>query len=448
MHPSFSTSRFNLYLGRRDDDLPWIIANTFSGAVHLADEELLSLIQSPSDRALARLDAQAPALRADLEAGGFIVDSGVDELRRLALRFEQAKYDRGALTLTVIPTAGCNLDCPYCYESHKGRMMTDEVVAQIVPFVERRAPGLRALTVTWFGGEPLLGKRVLVDLSARLIALCEARQIAYYASIITNGTLLDAETADALMAARITHVQITLDGPAPVHDARRYYARSRAPSFDDVLAGIRNCRGKLPVNIRINVDRSNIDSYPELVAFLVAQGLAGPGSDNSVSLGYVKDWTDTVKTDSADILSSAEFEAHAARLRSLLQAGTAAAPAAPGPGLGSFRPKYPCAAVFPSSYVIMPDGALKKCWVHVGGPHAPVGDLAADVDYDRPAAVRWEGYDPTRDAACAACSYLPVCAGGCPYEMMDRRQRKPQHCAFIVAETERAIRDAVAAGSA
>jgi uncharacterized protein len=445
-------SNYNLYFKAQDGgDYDWIVANTSTGAIVCADDELKCFIECPQSSGRDHLSRVDASLLADIIAGSFILDDDMDELGRLGIRFASAKYSERAMHLTVIPATGCNLRCTYCYETHRGRVMNEDVVGKIAAFVRAHSECLEYLSVTWFGGEPLLAKRAIKSLSKELIDIAREGKFTYSANIITNGTLLDAETVDMLVEAGVAAVQITLDGPADVHDSRRFYAKRHAPSFDDVLTGIRNCRGKLPVGIRINVDKSNIGRYPELVDRLFAEGLLGPGSGNSVALGLVKHWTNIVGTANDDLIGGREFERYlseqkgyvANKSRALTANAASETPDDEKTGAaGQFNPKFPCAAVDRLNYVVMSNGDLKKCWIHATESETEVGDVIRGIDLDRAVAVKWQAYDPTRDSECAGCSYLPVCAGGCPYEMMERPQSKPEHCAFIKRFTERNVRTA------
>ena len=70
-------------------------------------------------------------------------------------------------------------------------------------------------------GEPLLQMDRLVDLSRKMRDVCTRADCKYTASIVSNGYLLDRETAERLKEQQVADAQITLDGPRDVHDERR-----------------------------------------------------------------------------------------------------------------------------------------------------------------------------------------------------------------------------------
>ena len=74
----------------------------------------------------------------------------------LSLREIQTCLDNRELHLILLPTEACNFRCVYCYESFRLKRMEPWVVEGIKRLLSRRAPDLRALSISWFGGEPPL----------------------------------------------------------------------------------------------------------------------------------------------------------------------------------------------------------------------------------------------------------------------------------------------------
>ena len=241
-------------------------------------------------------------------------------------------------------------------------------------FVERRKGTLSSLGVTWYGGEPLLEMRAVEDLSRFFIEMADADKIDYSANMITNGTLLDDTTIQILLALKVNHLQITNDGPEDLHNRRRFYRLGKRESFAAILGGIKRCAGKIPLGIRINVDKTNIHRYKELVDLLGSERLLGPHSGNTVSLGLVKDWTDCVGMRSP-MLSLEDFRLWMNDLSNYIA----------GHGFSQskaidFNPKVPCGAVCIANFLITPKGGSKKCWIHATGPGGMVGNLNTGLD--------------------------------------------------------------------
>jgi uncharacterized protein len=169
-----------------------------------------------------------------------------------------ADQETGTLTDSVSRTSGrfdnlvvkiaelCNLNCRYCYlYNHadttfraRPKFMSDEIyismLKRIGAYCEAR-PGHR-MSITFHGGEPtLVGPKRMRWLSD------QARTVLgnYLASLQmqTNGTLLDDEWIDALIASRV-HASVSLDGPPRIHDCERVDHAGRG-SHSNAVRGLR-----------------------------------------------------------------------------------------------------------------------------------------------------------------------------------------------------------------
>jgi uncharacterized protein len=135
--------------------------------------------------------------------------------------FERRKNSTSSLGLTIIPYLGCNLDCKYCFVGKKSERITQDTCDGIVRLIEAKAGGLKKLSLTWMGGEPLIGKKAIASLSERIIEICHRERVAYHARILTNGLLLTEETAKILKACQVTLAQVSIDGSKYMQDVRR-----------------------------------------------------------------------------------------------------------------------------------------------------------------------------------------------------------------------------------
>lgn len=136
----------------------------------------------------------------DLKTGGFLIDDSIDE--KAILKYEQlcSRYSRSHLSLVIAATSNCNFRCVYCYERSvlRASTMSEATQEAIVKFVESEAPHLESFTVTWYGGEPLLALDIIESLSLKFIDICKKNDIAYGATIVTNGYLLNCAVVEKL----------------------------------------------------------------------------------------------------------------------------------------------------------------------------------------------------------------------------------------------------------
>src|ERR687898_3188015 len=151
----------------------------------------------------------------------------------------------------------CPLHCPYCSnpldiggERYRRELETEDWIR-----VFREARGLGVLQLALTGGEPML-RRDLVELCAG------ARDAGLYSSLITAGTLFTRDRAQALKAAGLDHVQISIQSPDADENDR--IAGNR--SFAKKVAAARHAKElDFPLTINCVLHRHNLDRIQELL---------------------------------------------------------------------------------------------------------------------------------------------------------------------------------------
>lgn len=340
-----------------------------------------------------------------LKDKGFLIPADVTEKDYLRNWHAQARMPDRHLGLTVIPTLACNFRCGYCYQEHRPETMRPEVEKAIVAFAGKRLGQGGTLSVTWFGGEPLLQISLIERLTAAFRRLCDKHQARYTSHIITNGYLLDRAMAKRLKACQVKQAQVTLDGPQSVHDRRRPLADGSG-TFDTILANIEAAAPLVPVNLRINVDQTNRKAIPEILQKAAHMGLAGAVHPY---LGRTYPYTGVCLDVAGDCLADADF--------SLLELETTLKMIEQG--FLSYRAPRAistcCMAEKANSFVVTPHGRLLKCWNEASDPSAAVGHLIQpEDDRMRLKIAAWDRRDIFQ-LECADCRLLPICMGGCPY---------------------------------
>ena len=177
------------------------------------------------------------SLLEELVRSRIIVSDDCDEITELSGRYDDSRWRSDSLGYTVVTSLGCNFDCPYCFESKHPSLLKPEVAEALVEILEDSLPSINQMNVTWMGGEPLVGKKQLFELSKLFMALCKDHDKQYAASIITNGWYLDAETAKELTAHNVRRAQVTIDGPPDIHNLKRPH-RNGGPTFDRIMENV------------------------------------------------------------------------------------------------------------------------------------------------------------------------------------------------------------------
>lgn len=141
------------------------------------------------------------------------------------------------MNFTLHLTADCNLACRYCYEKHSPERICEETALAACELLF--SFGHRTNGFSFFGGEPLLCRDIIIAVMDRCRELNEARGGKVSYSMTTNGTLLDEEFIDKACADKL---EITLSHDGLLQDAQRVRkdgsgtASALEPKIDMLLA--------------------------------------------------------------------------------------------------------------------------------------------------------------------------------------------------------------------
>jgi len=368
--------------------------------------------------------AADPGFAALLIERAVLVGAGDEERAILARRYERKAvcFNTARLALTVCPTLACNFRCPYCFEASQGdaAVMSPDTIAALIAFIARHEDA-RALTLSWYGGEPTLAWHVIEEVTGRVQALDITFE---HAGLVTNGYLLDAARIARLNDLRIRSIQITLDGPPEVHDRRRVLAGGGA-TYARILENVgalMESRYEGACSIRVNIDKHNAERFIELRSDLLER-FAGkklhvyPGHVNT-SLGGSYDHACSIDLDGWTQFTVDLY--HQARVL-------------PREGFHpAGRLHGVCTATRHNGFVVGPRGELYKCWEDVGRSEMAIGNVHEEEPITGPGlrALYVLGTDAYTDPECLACAVLPICGGGCAGKRLRTRHFGEEGLAF------------------
>ncbi len=161
------------------------------------------------------------------------------------------KYNIKKLELYL--SSDCNMSCSYCFEkggkyglSKVPKKMSWTIARKTIDwFFDINKDEKEALFIHFFGGEPLLNKRVLQNILEYIRRKTDSSHIpAVYLGIATNGTLLTRKTIK-ILAKYNCMPWISLDASKKSHNLRRVY-KNGMPTYDDVISGIKRFKAIAP----------------------------------------------------------------------------------------------------------------------------------------------------------------------------------------------------------
>lgn len=200
----------------------------------------------------------------------FLVPEGIDEYAfyRSLLTLRKL-HDRKNLkpAYTILPTLGCNARCTYCVEEGmKPIGMTSETVEDTLRFILNDC-GEKKITLSWYGGEPLLRQDVIDLISGGV----RVAGVDYKGIMVTNGSLITPETIEKMTDLwRLERVQISMDGAERDYIARKRYLRYHDEYHNVIEASDRISEAGIAVQIRCNVDENNLGGVTQLLDDLSA----------------------------------------------------------------------------------------------------------------------------------------------------------------------------------
>jgi len=391
-------SRYNIVVANDDEHL---LFNSANGAFAALDNAAYEQYKAGEGDQVAML----------ADAGFFTELTAEEELAAQQAAFDAQRVDPSRFIVSFVPTYACNYRCPYCYEighnDTKGKMDA-RTIETICDFIQGRfdATGFSTLSVQWYGGDPSLALDVVEDLSARLIAWCADRGVAYNAIMLSNANLIDEDAAKLIATCQVREVMLTIDGPEPIHNVRRVAANG-TNSYERNIQAARYLRANgVKVFATMNVDKVNWPYYTELRDKLLAEEGITLTVGKLCDYGHFYGQAPFAAPD-FDLFTHEEF-AHERFKLFEAEPHTAAELAEMLRAPGRF-----CSGQIENYFVIDLLGNVYKCDGWVGDTEHVRFNLFDDPSTWKLSEV---SHDATRDEKCSACKLLPICHGNCIWE--------------------------------
>ena len=357
------------------------------------------------------LEQMHPELFAEMRQKGFLVPDDADEVSLMVESWKKADRNPVHFGMIVNPTLACNLRCWYCYEEHDRKpFMPASVLQSVCRLIEKKtsAPGLKSLSISFFGGEPLMGFReIIVPLLTYAAKACGERNISLTSSMTTNGVLLTDEVLSFLEntgLSRAAHFQISLDGNRDYHNRIRVGA-DRQPTYDRILANIiLAARRGHAVTVRLNYTAASaatfmdvMDEFKELPA----------DTRKYIRFNFQQIWKDKANDIHERIDSMKEiFRKEHFTVES-----------------DHIAHRHRCYADWENNVVINSDGNLFKCTARDFTPAFREGQLTEDGEIVWNDRFRQRMEAKYSNRACLACKILPLCNGGCSQGKIESRDK-------------------------
>jgi uncharacterized protein len=327
-----------------------------------------------------------------------------------------ASVDRAPLPMSPLASLvlhvahDCNLRCAYCYADFGryggefGIMTEATAIAHAARFFDQLG-ATRNVSVTFFGGEPLLNMPVVRAAHAYVKSRAEREGRRASFGLTTNGTLLTDALVDWFAKERFT-ITISIDGPADVHDRLRPLQEGGG-SYARIMERVRATG--IHAVARVTLTRKHTD-VARIVRHLVQAGFREVGM-SPVATGDPR--FDLQRDDLDKVLAglrvlSDDFVAWAkegrifpfSNVKGLLEQ------------IAAGEPRHqPCGA---GTRLVAADnkGDLYACHRLVGEERFKLGDVEHGIDEARRRSIL-DAFQPATRERCNACWARYLCGGGC-----------------------------------
>lgn len=353
----------------------------------------------------------------ELSAKGYLVEEKeeINSFRNKYLDFLDAR-ENDEIQLFFVPTYGCNFACPYCYQDEyiqPKQALKKEVVDAFFTYILKAFAGKRKY-ITVFGGEPLLDSKGQKEMIVYFIK--KANESGIDLSFVTNGFTLTSYI-EILKQAHIREIQVTLDGTASVHNKRRFL-KGGGGTFNRIVEGIDVCiANHFTINLRMVVDKDNIENLPEFAKFAIEKGwTSSPNFKTQIGRNYELHHCQSSHNNLFSRISLYE------KIFSLIvQFPYILEFHKPAFSISKFLsengnlpdPLFDSCPACKTEWAFDYTGQIYPCTATVGKSDESLGTFYPEISLDKEAVRNWEKRDITTISDCKNCSVQLSCGGGC-----------------------------------
>lgn len=386
------------------------IFNSLTGNIaRISDEQVKNIVLNGSENKSDLVNS--------LLKDGFLVEEAANEDNVSEVKLFDLTANKD-LHLILMPTLACNFRCTYCYEnfcedkeSFPLKKMNSELQESIIKYVNKNLNEFWGVMLEWYGGEPLLEPDIIDNISQKVLELSHQKKKPFFATLTTNGYLLDLNMFKRMLKNRVIKFHITLDGMDYIHNKFRKLQNGDG-SFEKIISNLRQIRDNVKsttfkIIIRTNVSTELSENLEQWLKFLSDE--FGNDSRFEFLIRAIEDRGATaVKGIGSSILDdySVMYEKI---LNSEYQLNYSMYYGAVTNSL--------CIASKRNAYVIDAYGNIRKCGEFLRDENTIVGTMGNDGNMliDRSRLAKWLVKKDLSQLKCKSCTLLPACNNNsCP----------------------------------
>ena len=390
---NYKFSMFNLYITINHDELG--IYNTLHDSAVLLNNKIFEKLPNGIKNSLEI---------SQLLNEKIIWKNDFDEKQYFRYYINKLKYSPKDASFIIMVTSDCNLACKYCFEGieKKPLYMSEKTADSVVSFIERtieRNLSLRNVQITFYGGEPLLNERAIMQICNSISKRKNIEKYVNY-SITTNLSLLKYMDINLFRKFKFNSVQVALDGPPEMHNSRRC-TKSGSPTYRTIIENIKLLiNATIPVIVIINYDGENYSSIDEMISIIKKEL---PYEKILFFLNPIIKSLMNANCKTLYLSDERESELYIRFYKTLRENNI------PIQSIG--QRDMVCSATTDVSCTIDPMGNIYKCALTMNNERYIVGCVSDDVLNNLYYKLILD--EPWGNCLANCCEYLPLCGGGC-----------------------------------
>lgn len=392
-----------------ETDGKYYIYNTLSIAVAELDEDTYKCLK---DGLIGNIN---PDYIEPLYEQKFLVDKDADEQSEYLYFYNRLRFGSTAklLSITLVPSYGCNLACPYCLQGQekKSKAMSLSDVHRVLNFVENRIIESREgnnvpitkINAKLYGGEPMLQKEAITVFCNGMSEIAKNYECEIKYFMTSNFTLLDDDIFDLIKKYQII-TQVSIDGDRNAHNARRVWKDGRG-TYDTIINNLKRFKQEHLedlIVIRLNIDNENISAAEQMMEEIHTYS-------TDVYFGFLENFNG-YNDDFGDKFVNVESVSKSQKIKSLNALMKKYGYIVPE----EFGKLAPCALNIENKFFIDCFMNVYTCELALNQPELKVGVLDSDDNF-APNANFYKimNHSPALFPECMKCKLMPMCAGGC-----------------------------------
>jgi uncharacterized protein len=386
----------------------WIVYNSLSNNFIILEPLVYELYLAASEeKKLSELSNYHEELYSTLIENGIVIKEDIDEVKLVKDLRSKIDFNEEHYHLTINPTMNCNFKCWYCYESHIKNSRLDNVnLKRITSLIDQKtSSGIKAFTISWFGGEPLLYyKKNVLPIIKHAHEKCKKEEIKLSCTFTTNGYLITDQMIEDFKKYEVSGFQITLDGNEEEHNKVRYVNKGKG-SYKEILNNVfKLCENDFHVSLRINYTKDKLDTVNDIFKDVLNLKVS---ARKNMKIDFQRVWQteDTLESREKVLNLMSKFSTEGFKVSSVIS--------------NVDYVRNSCYADKKNHATVNYDGNVFKCTARDFEKENREGVLKDNgiIEWNQKYYDRLDS--KFKNKPCLSCRLLPICNGGCSQQALE-----------------------------